>query len=172
MVLFACHLQVQFKFVLFIKSMFTLLQLAPLGYNYAKRNSVSVSSFEAFSRIPGLLYICLTITFYCSILLFIYLVIYMSNHNFLLIYPSIHLSNSNYLSNYCYPSICPSYICHIINMYYLSSVQLSGAASPEEEAERQLVETRKLLARCYLKLGSWQESLEGLQASNTSNPML
>ena len=46
------------------------------------------------------------------------------------------------------------------------SVQLSGAASPEEEAERQLVETRKLLARCYLKLGSWQESLEGLQETS------
>jgi hypothetical protein len=28
-----------------------------------------------------------------------------------------------------------------------------GAASPDEEAEKQLVETRKLLARCYLKLG-------------------
>jgi len=29
----------------------------------------------------------------------------------------------------------------------------AGAASPDEEAEKQLVETRKLLARCYLKLG-------------------
>ena len=47
------------------------------------------------------------------------------------------------------------------------SVALAGAASPpDEEAERQLVETRKLLARCYLKLGSWQESLEGLQESS------
>ena len=43
------------------------------------------------------------------------------------------------------------------------SVQLSAAPSPDEEAEKQLVETRKLLARCYLKLGSWQESLQGLQ---------
>ena len=46
------------------------------------------------------------------------------------------------------------------------SVQLSAAASPDEEAERQLVETRKLLARCYLKLGSWQESLQGLQEAS------
>ena len=43
------------------------------------------------------------------------------------------------------------------------SVQLSSAASPDDEAERQLVDTRKLLARCYLKLGAWQESLQGLQ---------
>ena len=46
------------------------------------------------------------------------------------------------------------------------SIQLSGAASPDQEAEKQLVETRKLLARCYLKLGSWQESLQGLQESS------
>ena len=32
-------------------------------------------------------------------------------------------------------------------------VPVAGAASPDEEAEKQLVETRKLLARCYLKLG-------------------
>ena len=49
---------------------------------------------------------------------------------------------------------------------YPRSVQLSGAASPDDEAERQLVETRKLLARCYLKLGCWQESLQGLQESS------
>ena len=46
------------------------------------------------------------------------------------------------------------------------SVQLAAAASPDEEAERQLGETRKLLARCYLKLGSWQESLQGLQEAS------
>ena len=46
------------------------------------------------------------------------------------------------------------------------SVQLSSAASPDDEAERQLAETRKLLARCYLKLGAWQEQLLGLQEAN------
>ena len=46
------------------------------------------------------------------------------------------------------------------------SVQLSAAASPDLEAERQLGETRKLLARCYLKLGSWQEALQGLQETS------
>eukprot|EP00092_Neocalanus_flemingeri_P019853 GFUD01021504.1.p1 GENE.GFUD01021504.1~~GFUD01021504.1.p1 ORF type:complete len:2235 (+),score=707.01 GFUD01021504.1:192-6707(+) len=46
------------------------------------------------------------------------------------------------------------------------SVQLAAAASPDEEAEKQLGETRKLLARCYLKLGSWQESLQGLQEAS------
>ena len=43
------------------------------------------------------------------------------------------------------------------------SVQLAGAASPDQEAERRLVKTRQLLARCYLKLGQWQEQLQGLQ---------
>ena len=47
------------------------------------------------------------------------------------------------------------------NFYYY--VKLTGVASPDLEAEKQLVETRKLLARCYLKLGTWQESLQGLQ---------
>ena len=42
-------------FVLFNKSTFPHIQLAPSCFNYAKWNSVSVSSLEAFSRIPGLL---------------------------------------------------------------------------------------------------------------------
>merc|ERR1719357_2056716 len=46
------------------------------------------------------------------------------------------------------------------------SVQLTAAASPDLEAERQLGETRKLLARCYLKLGSWQEALQGLNEAS------
>ena len=46
--------------------------------------------------------------------------------------------------------------------------QLTSAASPDLEAEQQLVETRKLLARCYLKLGSWQENLQGLPESRTT----
>ena len=53
MVLFARHLQVELKFDLFLDP-YSHIQLAPLGYDYAKRNSVSVSSFEAFSWIPGL----------------------------------------------------------------------------------------------------------------------
>ena len=44
---FFCH-------PLFNESIFQHLQLAPSGLNYAKRNSLSVSSFEALSRIPGL----------------------------------------------------------------------------------------------------------------------
>ena len=47
--------------------------------------------------------------------------------------------------------------------------QLSSAASPDIEAEQQLVETRKLLARCYLKLGSWQENLQGLPESRMTS---
>ena len=45
-------------------------------------------------------------------------------------------------------------------------MRLPGAASLDKEAQRQLREARKLLARCYLKLGSWQESLQGPQETS------
>ena len=43
------------KLSFFINPYFHNLQLAPPGFYYAKRNSVSVSSLEAFSQIPDLI---------------------------------------------------------------------------------------------------------------------
>lgn len=42
----------------------------------------------------------------------------------------------------------------------LSSISTTPASTPEEP-DRQ-VELGKLLARCYLRLGQWQESLQGI----------
>ena len=48
-------------------------------------------------------------------------------------------------------------------------VPVAGAASPDEEAEKQLVETRKLLARCYLKLGRfWSVSMENRSSGQST----
>ena len=44
-----------------------------------------------------------------------------------------------------------------------ASLKLAAAAEDEDNVEEQLADTKKLLARCYLKLGQWQESLQGLQ---------
>ena len=41
------------------------------------------------------------------------------------------------------------------------SVSLVSPASTPEDPEKQ-VELGKLLARCYLRLGQWQESLQGI----------
>ena len=46
--------------ILFYKSIFPHFQKAPSGFNYAKRNSGPLSSFDAFSRIPGLFFYILT----------------------------------------------------------------------------------------------------------------
>ena len=46
----------KFKFFLLNRFIFPHLQLAPSDFNHTKRNSVSVSSFEAFTRILGLLF--------------------------------------------------------------------------------------------------------------------
>ena len=50
---FICHPQVKLKIILFNKSI-----LATSGFNFAKRNLGPVSSFQAFSRIPGLFLNC------------------------------------------------------------------------------------------------------------------
>ena len=44
---FICHIQVVFKFILFNKSKYPHFQLAPSGFNYAKKISGPVCSFEA-----------------------------------------------------------------------------------------------------------------------------